>query len=139
MARRGMICSSQPLAAAAGLQVLREGGNAIDAAVTAAAVLSVVEPTMTGIGGDLFAIVFDPRVGKPEGLNASGRSGYAATPEAFGRRGLAAVPERGVLSITVPGVIDGWAELLSKHGTIPLARALRPAIEYARSGYPVSE
>lgn len=139
MARQGMIATSQPLASAAGLQVLREGGNAVDAAVTAAAVLSVVEPTMTGIGGDLFAIVFDPRAGKLEGLNASGRSGYAATPAEFGKRGLTAVPERGVLSITVPGVVDGWAELLAKHGTIPLARALRPAIEYARNGFPVSE
>jgi gamma-glutamyltranspeptidase/glutathione hydrolase len=139
MGRQGMIATSQPLACAAGLQVLREGGNAVDAAVTAAAVLSVVEPTMTGIGGDLFAIVFDPRAGKLEGLNASGRSGYAATPAEFGKRGLTAVPERGVLSITVPGVVDGWAELLAKHGTIPLARALRPAIEYARNGFPVSE
>src|SRR5512143_481410 len=86
LARNGMIATSQPLASAAGLQVLREGGNAVDAAVTAAAVLSVVEPTMTGIGGDLFAIVFDPRAGKPQGLNASGRSGYAATPEAFASR-----------------------------------------------------
>lgn len=139
LARQGMIATSQPLASAAGLQVLREGGNAVDAAVTAAAVLSVVEPTMTGIGGDLFAIVFDPRAGRLEGLNASGRSGYAATPDAFRKRGLTEVPERGPLSITVPGVVDGWAELLSKHGTIPLARALRPAIEYARNGFPVSE
>ncbi len=139
LARNAMIATSQPLASAAGLQVLREGGNAVDAAVTAAAVLSVVEPTMTGIGGDLFAIVFDPRSGKLDGLNASGRSGYAATPDAFRKRGLTAVPERGPLSITVPGVVDGWAELLAKHGTIPLSRALRPAIEYARNGYPVSE
>jgi len=139
MGRQAMIATSQPLASAAGLQVLREGGNAVDAAVTAAAVLSVVEPTMTGIGGDLFAIVFDPRVGKPEGLNASGRSGYAASAEAFKARGLTTVPERGVLSITVPGVVDGWSELLARHGTIPLARALRPAIEYARGGFAVSE
>ena len=139
MARNAMIATSQPLASAAGLQVLREGGTAVDAAVTAAAVLSVVEPTMTGIGGDLFAIVFDPRSGRLEGLNASGRSGYAATPEAFRKRGLAEVPERGPLSITVPGVVDGWAELLAKHGTIPISRALRPAIEYARNGFPVSE
>ncbi len=139
MGRQGMIATSQPLASAAGLHVLREGGNAIDAAVTAAAVLSVVEPTMTGIGGDLFAMVFNPRTRKLEGLNASGRSGHAATPEAFRKRGLTAVPERGVLSITVPGVVDGWAELLSMHGTIRLARALEPAIEYAQSGFPVSE
>jgi gamma-glutamyltranspeptidase / glutathione hydrolase len=139
LARHGMIATSQPLASAAGLQVLREGGNAIDAAVTAAAVLSVVEPTMTGIGGDLFALVFDPKSGQVEGLNASGRSAYAATAHVFKSRGLAAVPERGVLSITVPGVVDGWAELLRKHGTITLGRALQPAIDYARSGFPVSE
>jgi gamma-glutamyltranspeptidase/glutathione hydrolase len=139
MARRAMIATSQPLASAAGIQVMREGGNAVDAAVTAAAVLSVVEPTMTGIGGDLFAIVFEPKTGKLAGLNASGRSGYAASPEAFAARGLSTIPERGPLSITVPGVVDGWADLLSTHGTISLARALAPAIEYARDGFPVSE
>jgi gamma-glutamyltranspeptidase/glutathione hydrolase len=138
-ARHGLIATSQPLASAAGLQVLREGGNAVDAAVTAAAVLSVVEPTMTGIGGDLFALVFDPRTGQVEGLNSSGRSAYAATRDAFTSRGLNAIPERGVLSITVPGVVDGWAELLGRHGTISLARALQPAIEYARNGFAVSE
>ncbi|MGE5358939.1 MAG: gamma-glutamyltransferase [Bacteroidales bacterium] len=138
-ARHGLIATSQPLASAAGLQVLREGGNAVDAAVTAAAVLSVVEPTMTGIGGDLFALVFNPRTAQVEGLNASGRSAYAATREAFASRGLTAIPERGVLSITVPGVVDGWAELLARHGTISLGRALQPAIDYARNGFAVSE
>ncbi len=139
MARRGMIATSQPLASAAGLQVLREGGNAVDAAVTAAAVLSVVEPTMNGIGGDLFAIVYDAKTKQLAGLNASGRAGRAATPEEFRRRGLSSIPERGVLAVTVPGVVDGWSELLARHGTIPLARALRPAIEYARDGFPVPE
>ncbi|HEY3384218.1 MAG TPA: gamma-glutamyltransferase [Vicinamibacterales bacterium] len=139
MARRGLIATSQPLASAAGLQVLREGGNAIDAAVTAAAVLSVVEPTMNGIGGDLFAIVYDARTKRLTGLNASGRAGRNATPEEFARRGLTAVPERGVLAVTVPGVIDGWSELLVRHGTVSLARALAPAVEYARDGFPVSE
>lgn len=139
LARHGMIATSQPLASAAGLRVLQEGGNAIDAAVTAAAVLAVVEPTMNGVGGDLFAIVHDARTRKLHALNSSGRSAYAATPERFAQRGLKEVPGVGILSVTVPGVVEGWAELLAKHGTIPLARALAPAIEYARTGFPVSE
>ncbi|MGE5242741.1 MAG: gamma-glutamyltransferase [Betaproteobacteria bacterium] len=139
MARHGMVASSQPLASAAGLRVLEEGGNAIDAAVTAAAVLAVVEPNMNGIGGDLFAIVHDGRTNTLHGLNSSGRSGYAATPAAFAARGLTKVPGAGVLSVTVPGVVEGWSQLLQKYGTISLARALAPAIQYAREGYPVSE
>jgi gamma-glutamyltranspeptidase / glutathione hydrolase len=139
MARNGMIATSQPLASAAGLQVLREGGNAVDAAITAAAVLSVVEPTMNGVGGDLFALVYDPKSGKIQGLNASGRSAYAATTDAFAERGLKEIPYRGVLSVTVPGVVDGWATLLERYGTIPLSRALAPAIAYATGGFPVSE
>src|SRR5437764_14921241 len=86
MGRNGMIATSQPLASAAGLSVLQNGGNAIDAAITAAAVLAVVEPTMNGIGGDLFAIVYDAKSGKLRALNASGRSGYAATPDVFAKR-----------------------------------------------------
>jgi gamma-glutamyltranspeptidase/glutathione hydrolase len=139
MGRNGMIATSQPLASAAGLKVLQDGGNAVDAAITAAAVLAVVEPTMNGIGGDLFAIVYDGRTGKLRGLNASGRSPYAATPEAFVTRQMARMPASGVFSISVPGVVDGWAALLAQHGTISMARALAPAIQYARSGFPVSE
>ncbi len=139
MARNGVIATSQPLASAAGLRVLQQGGNAIDAAVTAAAVLSVVEPTMNGPGGDLFAIVYDAKTKQVRGLNASGRSARAATPEEFRRRKLDEIPYRGVLSVSVPGVVDGWSELLAKHGTIGLARALEPAIAYARDGFAVSE
>ncbi len=139
MARRGAIATSQPLASAAGLAVLHAGGNAVDAAVTAAAVLSVVEPTMNGIGGDLFAIVFDGKTKSLQGLNASGRAGQGATPEAFAKLGLKDVPIRGPLPVTVPGVIDGWDSLLKKYGTITLAQALAPAIAYARDGYAVSE
>jgi gamma-glutamyltranspeptidase/glutathione hydrolase len=139
MGRHGMIATSQPLASAAGLKVLQDGGNAIDAAVAAAAVLAVVEPTMTGIGGDLFAIVFDAKTKTLRGLNASGRSAYAATPEAFAARGLAAIPNDGVHSVTVPGVVDGWDALLSAYGTVPLSRLLVPAIDYAANGYAVSE
>ena len=139
MARNGIIATSQPLATAAGLRVLQQGGNAIDAAVTAAAVLAVVEPTMNGLGGDLFAIVYDPRSGRAHGLNASGRAPAAATRDEFARRKLTEIPYRGVLSVSVPGVVDGWSELLAKHGTITLARALEPAISYARDGFAVSE
>ena len=139
MARHGAIATSQPLATAAGLRVLQSGGNAIDAAVTAAAVLSVVEPTMNGAGGDLFAIVYSARDKKVHGLNASGRAPAAATPEEFKKRNLQRIPLRGELSVSVPGVVDGWSELLAKHGTRTLAQALEPAINYARDGYAVSE
>lgn len=139
LGRNGMIATSQPLASAAGLKVLEDGGNAIDAAITAAAVISVVEPTMNGVGGDLFAIVYDAKTRKLHALNSSGRSGRAATPDAFAARGLKRIPNAGVYSITVPGVVDGWATLLSTFGTVPLSRALKPAIGYARDGYAVSE
>jgi gamma-glutamyltranspeptidase/glutathione hydrolase len=139
LARNGLIATSQPLASAAGLRVLQQGGNAIDAAVTAAAVLAVVEPTMNGPGGDLFAIVYDGRTKTIRALNASGRSPAAATPAEFKRRGLDTIPYRGELSVSVPGVVDGWHELLAKHGTRTLGQALEPAIGYARDGFAVSE
>lgn len=139
LARNGIIATSQPLASAAGLRVLQDGGNAIDAAVTAAAVLSVVEPTMNGIGGDLFAIVYDAKTKSVRALNASGRAPAAATPDEFKRRGLDAIPYRGELSVSVPGVVDGWNELLTRLGTRTLAQALQPAIGYARDGFAVSE
>ena len=139
MGRNGMIATSQPLASAAGLKVLQDGGNAIDAAVTAAAVLAVVEPSMTGIGGDLFAIVYDAKTKTLHALNASGRSPYAATPAEYAKRGQERMPGSGVLSVTVPGVVEGWSELLSKYGTLPMAKAVAPAVEYAKNGYAVSE
>jgi gamma-glutamyltranspeptidase / glutathione hydrolase len=139
MGRRGMIATSQPLASSAGLDVLRRGGNAVDAAVTAAAVLSVVEPAMTGIGGDLFAIVHDSRTGRMDGLNASGPTGRAAACDRLIRAGHSRMPARGPLSVTVPGAVDGWSELLARHGTLTLAQALAPAIGYAGDGFPVCE
>jgi gamma-glutamyltranspeptidase/glutathione hydrolase len=139
LARRGMIATSQPLASSAGVDVLRHGGNAVDAAVTAAAVLSVVEPTMTGIGGDLFALVYDGRERRLHGLNASGRTGRAATCDTLHQTGHTRVPARGALSVTVPGAVDGWSELLARRGTITLGQALQPAIGYARDGFPVCE
>ena len=137
--KNGMIATSQALASAAGLKALQDGGNAIDAAITAAAVLAVVEPSMNGIGGDLLAIVWDAKTKKVYALDATGRSAYAATPEEFAKRGHDTMPGGGVLTVDVPGVVDGWHQLLSRFGTIPLATALRPAIRYAREGFPVQE
>ncbi|MBF8300926.1 MAG: gamma-glutamyltransferase, partial [Acidobacteria bacterium] len=139
LGRNGVIATSQPLASAAGLQVLQAGGNAIDAAVTAAAVLAVVEPTMTGIGGDVFAIVYDAKTKTLRGLNSSGRAGSNAHADALVAMGMTEMPGEGVYPVTVPGAIAGWVELLEQHGTITLARALAPAIRYARDGFPVSE
>ena len=139
LARNGVIATSQPLASAAGLQVMQEGGNAIDAAVTAAAVLAVVEPTMTGIGGDVFALVYDAKTKQLRALNSSGRAGSKANADLLLAKGETDMPGAGVHTVTVPGALAGWAELLAKHGTISLARALQPAIRYARDGYPVAE
>ena len=132
-----MIATSQTLASAAGLRALQEGGNAIDAAVTAAAVLAVVEPSMNGIGGDLLAIVYDAKTRKAYGLDSTGRSAYAATAEAYA--GFTEMPARGVMTVDVPGVIEGWHQLLSRFGTIGLATAMAPAIAFARDGFPVAE
>jgi gamma-glutamyltranspeptidase/glutathione hydrolase len=134
-----MIATSQSLASVAGLRAMQEGGNAIDAAITSAAVLAVIEPSMNGIGGDFFALVYDAKTKTLKALNASGRSGAAATPAYFAGRKMTSIPYRGELSVSVPGVVDGWAELLAKHGTITLAQALAPAIRHAREGYAVGE
>ena len=137
--RHGMIATSQALASAAGLKALQDGGNAIDAAVTAAAVLAVVEPSMNGIGGDLLAIVYDARTHRVYGLDSTGRSAYAATPEEFATRGIKEMPGHGPLTVDVPGVVEGWHQLLTRFGTITIAKAVAPAIGYARDGYPVAE
>jgi gamma-glutamyltranspeptidase/glutathione hydrolase len=134
----GMVATSQPLASSAALEVLRTGGNAIDAAVTAAAVLSVTEPHMTGIGGDMFAIVWLAKEQRLVALNASGRAGSLMTREALAARGFKPGTQQGVLSITVPGALAGWDTLVRTHGTRPLASALQPAIRYARDGFPVT-
>ncbi|MFI5257518.1 MAG: gamma-glutamyltransferase [Gemmatimonadales bacterium] len=137
-APHGVVATSQPLASAAGLAVLQRGGNAIDAAVTAAAVLSVVEPMMTGIGGDMFAMVWIGKEHRLVALNASGRAGARMTREELLRRGRTSMPNRGVETVTVPGALAGWDELLRKYGTITLAEAIAPAIRYAEEGYPVT-
>ena len=137
--RRGMIATSQTLSSAAGLKVLQSGGNAIDAAVTAAAVLAVIEPSMNGIGGDLLALVYDAKTQKVHGLDSTGRSAHAATPAEYAKRGLTEMPMRGPLVVDVPGVVEGWHQLLSRFGTIDLGAALAPAIAFARDGFPVAE
>lgn len=137
-APHGAIATSQPLATAAGLKVLQDGGNAIDAAVTAAAVLNLVEPHMTGMGGDMFALFWSAKEHRLVGLNASGRSGSLMTRDALLARGDTTVPLFGAEPITVPGALSGWAALLDRYGTITLAQALQPAIELAENGFPVS-
>jgi gamma-glutamyltranspeptidase/glutathione hydrolase len=137
-APHGVIATSQPLATAAGLAVLQQGGNAIDAAVTAAAVLNLVEPHMTGVGGDMFALFWSARERRLVALNASGRSGSLMTREELVRRGRDRVPLFGPEPITVPGALSGWAALLEQYGTLTLAQALAPAIRLAEEGFPVS-
>ena len=131
-APQGVAATSQPLASQAGLNVLVKGGNAVDAAVTAAAVLSVVEPYMTGIGGDMFAILWSAEEDKLIGINGSGRSGSLMTKDA-------ANWSVGSKAVTVPGALSGWAALLEKYGTITLAEALAPAIVLAEEGFPISD
>lgn len=139
MGNNGMVATSQPLAALAGLDILKAGGNAADAAVAVAAMLNVVEPMSTGAGGDMFAIVYEGKSGAIRGLNGSGRAPYAATIEAMHGRGQRTVPARGMLPVTVPGAVAGWNDLLLACGTMSLGRVLEPAIACARDGYPVSE
>ena len=138
LARRGMVCTSVPDASAAGVAMLARGGNAVDAALAAAAVLCVVEPMMTGIGGDAF-VLYAPASGPLIGLNGSGRAPAAASLESYRARGLAAVPERGILSVTVPGAVDAWETLARRHGRLPLDVVLEPAIRAAVDGFAVSE
>jgi gamma-glutamyltranspeptidase / glutathione hydrolase len=130
---RQAVATSHPLAAQAGLAVLERGGNAIDAAITVAATLSVVEPTMNGLGSDAFALVWDGA--QLHGLNASGRSPRAWSLERFA--GRAAIPELGWDAVTVPGAVSGWVALWRRFGSLPFAELLAPAIRYAREGFPV--
>ena len=139
LARNGMIATSQPLASAAGLRVLMEGGNAVDAGIAAAAVLNVVEPMMCGIGGDLFALYWEAETETLHALNATGRAGARADAAKLRADGLSRMPGRGPHAVTVPGALDGWDELVTRFGTRPLADLLQPAIRHAEEGFPVSE
>jgi gamma-glutamyltranspeptidase/glutathione hydrolase len=135
----GMVATSQPLASVAALRVLQDDGNAVDAAITAAAVLNVVEPGSTGIGGDMFALVFMQQDSKPVGLNGSGWAGSKTSVDFFKQRNLQAIPLSGMHSVSVPGAVAGWYKLHQRYGKLPMSRVLAPAIEYAEKGFPVSD
>ncbi len=139
IAQQGMACTSQPLATQIALNILKDGGNAIDAAIAANAALGLMEPTGNGIGGDLFAIVWDAKEQKLHGLNASGRSPKSLTLDYFLENGYESIPPYGPLPVSVPGCVDGWFELHGKFGSKPMEDILAPAIHYAREGFPVSE
>src|SRR5438034_226091 len=130
-AQHGMVATSQPLASQAGIDVLKRGGNAVDAAIAVAAMLNVTEPMMTGVGGDAFMMVYWSKTGELKGLNASGRAPKALTLEYFAKRKTTRMPEFGMESITVPGAFDGWVTLLEKYGTMKLSDLLSPAIDCA--------
>jgi gamma-glutamyltranspeptidase/glutathione hydrolase len=139
LAPNGMVATSHPLAAQVGLDVLRQGGNAVDAAIATSAAMGVLEPTTCGIGGDLYALVWDAKTQKLYGLNASGRSPGKATLQYFRDKKLKEIPTSGPLSWSVPGCVDGWDELRRKFGTRSFKQLLAPAISYAENGAPVPE
>ncbi len=139
LAQHGMAATSQPLATQVALDVLKKGGSAVDAAIAANALLGLVEPTGSGIGGDLFAIVWDAKTKKLYGLNGSGRSPKSLTLEHLQKLGLKTIPPHGPLPVSVPGTVDAWFELHGRFGRLPMKELLAPAIGYARDGFPVSE
>ena len=139
IAPEAMAATSHPLATQIALDTMRKGGNAIDAAIAANAALGLMEPTGNGIGGDLFAIVWDAESQKLHGLNASGRSPRSLTLEWFLEQGHDSIPPYGPLPVSVPGAVDGWFELHGRFGRLPMADILQPAIDYARKGHPVHE
>ena len=137
-ARHGMVCAAQPLAVQAGVEVLQAGGSAVDAAIAVNACLALMEPTSCGPGGDLFAIVWDPKAGRLVGLNASGRAPLALTIEKVPPEPDGTIPLYSPYAWTVPGCVDGWFELHAKYGRLPLSRVLQRAIRYAEEGFPLS-
>ncbi len=137
-AQHGMVCAAQPLAVQAGLEMLKKGGSAVDAAIATNACLGLMEPTANGLGGDLFAILWDPKTKKVVGLNASGRAPLALTIEKVPPDSDGTIPLYSPYSWTVPGAADGWFALHAKYGKLPMATVLAPAIEYAEKGFPLS-
>ena len=135
----GIVATSQPLAARAGVQILERGGNAIDAAIAANAAIGLMEPTGNGIGGDLFIIYYDAKTKTVHGLNSSGWAPSGLTPEFLASKGIKEMPQRGIYSVTVPGVVAGWDAARMRFGTKPFSELLAPAIYYAESGFPVAE
>lgn len=138
LATEGMVATSQPLAVGVGIDILKAGGSAIDAAIAVNATLGVVEPMSCGLGGDLFAIVWEARSQRLYGLNGSGRSPYSITSEVFSKMGVEKIPLHGVLPWSVPGCVDGWYALNERFGSMSMAEILAPAIRYAEDGFPVS-
>lgn len=139
IAQHGMAATSQPLATQVALDILKSGGNAIDAAIAANALLGLVEPTGNGMGGDLFAIIWDAKTEKLYGLNASGRSPYDLTLDYFIENDYKKIPSHGPLPVSVPGAVDGWFEMHKKFGSMKMKDILQPAINYANNGFPVTE
>jgi gamma-glutamyltranspeptidase / glutathione hydrolase len=139
MTRYGIVAAEQPLACQIGTRILTQGGNAVDAAVAVNAALGVFAPMANGMGGDLFAIVYEAKTGKLYGLNASGWAPAGLTPELLKSKGLTAMPQSGINSVTVPGAVDGWDKLLRRFGRKSLSDVLAPAIRYAQDGFPVTE
>jgi len=135
----GIVAASQPLAARAGVQILERGGNAVDAAIAANAAIGLMEPTGNGIGGDLFVIVYEAKTNTIHGLNSSGYAATGMTVDFLASKGITTMPQRGVYSVTVPGVVAGWDALRRKFGSKPFSELLAPAIFYAENGFPVSE
>jgi len=138
IAAHGMVATSQPLATQIGLEILKKGGSAVDAAIAANAALGLMEPTGNGLGGDLFAIVYDAASKKLYGYNGSGRSPRALTLQWFIDNGYTAIPPHGPLPVSVPGAVDGWFALHDRFGKLPMGELLAPAIGYARDGHPVA-
>ncbi|MCS6806332.1 MAG: gamma-glutamyltransferase [Acidobacteriota bacterium] len=139
IAQHGMAATSQPLATQIALDILKQGGTAVDAAIAANAALGLMEPTGCGIGGDLFAIIWDAKTQKLYGLNASGRSPRSLTLQHFQSLGLKQIPSYGPLPVSVPGCVDGWFQMHKRFGRLPMTTILAPTIKYARQGFPVSE
>ncbi|HUU33904.1 MAG TPA: gamma-glutamyltransferase family protein [Vicinamibacterales bacterium] len=135
----GIVAASQPLAARAGVQILERGGNAIDAAIAANSTIGLMEPTGNGIGGDLFILYYEAKTGTVHGLNSSGWAPSGLTPEFLASKGITAMPQRGIYSVTVPGVVAGWDAMRTRFGSKPFSELLAPAIYYAEHGFPVSE
>jgi len=137
--RYGIVAAESPLAAQVGATILAEGGNAVDAAIATNAMMGLVAPMSNGIGGDLFAIVYDAKSDKLYGLNASGWAPAGLTIEFLRSKGMKTMPYQGIHSVTVPGAVDGWAKLQQRFGTLPLQELLDPTIHYAEEGFPVAE
>src|SRR5579862_1022928 len=135
----GMVATSQVSASQAGALILKRGGSAVDAAIAANAVLNVTEPTSNGMGGDLFAIYWEAKTGKIYGINASGWAPKALTIDHLQQKGIMKMPQDGIDSVTVPGVVDGWAKLHQRWGKLKWAELFEPAIFYADHGFPVAE